>query len=1365
MFHPVSTYRIQFHEGFTFNDLENIISYLQRLGIGTVYASPIFDSVPGSTHGYDAIHPHQINPRIGSLEQFREIRKILSGNHIGWLQDIVPNHMAFDPRNPWLSDVLKKGPSSEYAAFFDIQWDHPDAQGKLMAPFLGGSLEELSDLSLQCNDGSLCLKVYDQFYPCNDATTNLVLEKMNELHDSVAHALQKDGLQKLMNDDQFAQQFHQTLEVLNQDKQKLLEIARLQHYRLCHWQETDQRINYRRFFTVNGLICLNIQDEKIFDHFHGFIKQLLDEKLLNGLRVDHIDGLLDPTQYLNRLRLLAGDQIYVVVEKILHADEDLPSNWKIEGNTGYDFLAMVNNLMTSSEHEELLHRFYSGISASRSSFEQQLRDKKAMILFQHMEGELDNLCRLLPDLAGEHQLSHEIIKKTIGLFLVHCPVYRYYGNQFPLSHEETTQLDSLFQRLRETEQELTPAIDLLRRILLEDPNHEGFADHDRLRFFYQRCMQLSGPLMAKGLEDTLMYTYIPLLAHNEVGDSPDALGYTNSDFHKRMKHRQEMWPMSINATATHDTKRGEDARARLNVLSELTPQWIELVEEWLKTAPDFPDRNDIYFIYQTLIGHYSMPGTGDPNFADRLEEYLTKALREAKRHSNWASPDEDYEKDAVSYARSLLDSDVFLQQFLPFQKIVADHGIMNSLLQMLLKFTCPGIPDVYQGTELWDLSFVDPDNRRPVDYALREQLLSDIEQKSFSELWNDRYSGAIKLWMMEKLFKLRRQHRDLLSEGEYIPLQVKGKYQRHIIAFARKHRQTILIIAAPVCTATLCGIQQKDIQNIDWEDTRIVLPDDILSAGEDLISLQKAALVEQLLLRELFAERPFAIIRGNAIPNERGAGLLLHLSSLPSAFGIGDMGPEARNFADLLERSYQKYWQLLPLHPVEEGQGYSPYSATSGMAGNTWFISAELLVEDGLLSQEDLEDHFLPQQGISDYSAAASIKATLLAKAWEKFLQQSDIPLHEEWKIFCEKEKYWLNDFACFTILKHLHQSQPWYEWPDHFRLRDEQALLQLQNEHDDHFRKIQWEQFLFARQWHALKTYCNQKGISLIGDIPFYVSYDSADVWANREIFKLDEKGRRKGVAGVPPDAFSSDGQLWGMPVFRWDVLKRSGYQWWIDRLKKNFELFDMVRLDHFRAFSAYWEVSAREETARNGKWIKGPGAQFFKAMKEHFGELPLIAEDLGEIDAPVYQLRDKFLFPGMKVLQFAFGEDVGTSPHSPHNHGVHYLVYTGTHDNNTTRGWWRQDGSASRHYLEQYLGRAVSEDEVPDALCRMAYASVARVAILPVQDVLGLDQVARMNQPAAGAGNWMWRLLPGQINEETERKLKHWTALYNRR
>ena len=496
----------------------------------------------------------------------------------------------------------------------------------------------------------------------------------------------------------------------------------------------------------------------------------------------------------------------------------------------------------------------------------------------------------------------------------------------------------------------------------------------------------------------------------------------------------------------------------------------------------------------------------------------------------------------------------------------------------------------------------------------------------------------------------------------------------------------------------------------------------------------------------------------------RSAGVLLHITSLPSAFGTGDLGPAAFAFADFLSRARQKYWQVLPLNPTEKEQHYSPYSATSAMAGNMLLISPEALVADDLLTEEQIAPFRRPVKKKAAFKKAKAIREELLDIAYSNFQKNNPPSLVSEFQKFCNIEAYWLNDYVLYVLLKKENNGTPWHQWPESFRLRNRTALNDFIKLHHDELSKEKWLQFIFFYQWHRVKDYCNESGIKIFGDLPFYVSYDSADVWANQELFKLNEQGGMTGIAGVPPDYFNENGQLWGMPVFRWEKLKKTKYEWWIKRISKNVELFDLIRLDHFRAFSSYWEVPSGETTAINGKWKKGPGALFFEEVKNALGKLPFVAEDLGDIDENVYQLRDQFALPGMKVIQFAFGENMSTSEHIPHNYNTQFIAYTGTHDNNTTQGWYNNDISLEElKHVKVYVGNHVRKKNIHRELSKITYASVAETVILPMQDVMGLGEKARMNMPATTGSNWLWRMAPGNFAKDRKR-LKKWTKLYNR-
>ena len=685
------TYRIQFHKDFTLRQLELLIPYLQLLGVRTVYASPIFQAVPGSTHGYDALNANCINPEIGTEEALRSISVQLKAAGMEWLQDIVPNHMAYDSRNAWLCDVLTHGSRSDYAAFFDINWWHPQFQGRLMAPFLGETREEALHnraLVLALHNGQLMFRYHETFWPLQPLSYWSVLGNTAGLPRPLQNWLRplaewderqptkkweewKSRLAALLQQKKLAGSVQQCLQQANENPELLRQVAAEQYYDLCRWSDSDRQINYRRFFTVNGLICLNIQHGEVMAQHHHLLRRLLQDGVFQGLRIDHIDGLSDPLQYLQRLRTMAGSEPAIFVEKILEPGEDLPQNWPVQGTTGYDFLSLVNNLQTYTPSRDAFTQFYRRLKGDHRAMDVQVAEKKSYILAHHMKGELENLCRLFLelDLVEKKALAPvhpQDIRDALGSFLVHCPVYRYYGNRFPLDDEEADAVQAILSKAGQADARLRPALGLLEEVLLRTPHHTDDDTRARIAGFYQRCMQFTGPLMAKGVEDTLMYTDHRFIGHNEVGDSPASFGTSTDEFHEAMIRRREQWPLALNATATHDTKRGEDVRARLNVLTALGDAWLRTVTEWQQMnasskMAQAPDASDEYFIYQPLAGAYPMPGEDDAGFPGRLQEYLQKALREAKAHSNWSSPDEDYEAAAKSFALALVDRHPRLQ--------------------------------------------------------------------------------------------------------------------------------------------------------------------------------------------------------------------------------------------------------------------------------------------------------------------------------------------------------------------------------------------------------------------------------------------------------------------------------------------------------------------------------------------------------------------------------------------------------------------------------------------------------------------------------------------------------------------------------
>lgn len=495
---------------------------------------------------------------------------------------------------------------------------------------------------------------------------------------------------------------------------------------------------------------------------------------------------------------------------------------------------------------------------------------------------------------------------------------------------------------------------------------------------------------------------------------------------------------------------------------------------------------------------------------------------------------------------------------------------------------------------------------------------------------------------------------------------------------------------------------------------------------------------------------------------DRGSGILLHLTSLPSPFGIGDMGPWAYRFADLLSGGKQRYWQILPLNPTNPAHGNSPYHSTSAFAGNPLFISPEFLVQEGLISQENLAAlPDFPREKVN-FGAVLASRENLFEEIRIRFQARKG---DADYEAFCAQHAGWLKDFSLFAALKGHFNHDPWPEWPIELRDRHPDALRQAEAELWEPIERERFLQFIFFKQWNTLKRYCSEKGIQIIGDIPIYVVHDSVDVWTHPDQFKLDSRKNPLAVAGVPPDYFSETGQLWGNPVYRWDILRERDYEWWVRRISHNLELFDLSRVDHFRGFVGYWEVPATEKNAINGQWMEAPAMHFFSHLTEKFPGLPIIAEDLGIITPDVRKVMDRFGFPGMKVLLFAFGDDLPTNPYVPHNHIKNCVVYTGTHDNNTTRAWFEKDASSEdKERLSRYLGRELSVENIHREMIRVAMMSVADRVIIPMQDLLGLGEDARMNRPGKNNGNWQWRLLPEHLAPERMEEFRELTEMYGR-
>ncbi len=1417
---PVSSYRIQFSRSFTFNDLEKHIEYLSRLGVSSIYASPVFAAVPGSNHGYDVTHPGMINPELGTFEDFSRVVRLCRERGIGWIQDIVPNHMAFHPENPWIWDLLEKGSCSRYSGIFDLEPSAGGPEGKLMLPFLGKSAEkaiETGELQFIMHRGTIAIKYYDNLYPINFTSFRALFSSwLSSAPSAFSSIWQKYGLPEAGADSRFLNKEWESakkeideslaadealngfvstiLTGINNNPQLKSEILSRQHYELCYWKETSRRINYRRFFTINGLICIRIEDKKVFAKHHRFIKELLEGNFLTGLRVDHIDGLREPGRYLRRLRSMAGEECYLVVEKILETGETIPSSWPVEGTSGYDFLALVNNLLSPRKNYKKLMRLYRNIAGDRDPGQMIYKNKK-FILDNNMQGELDNIFSHLDKLlayATEHKIASynekkgitpETLRQALAGLMISFPVYRHYPEEFPLNDLSAAMLDEVFSIAIEKNPGIKNSLGLLRELLFaRRPDDSGY--DTLLSAFCLRLMQFTGPLTAKGVEDTTMYQYNCHVAHNEVGDSPGAQGISVEQFHEAMISRLSQSPLAMNASSTHDTKRGEDVRARLNALADLASDWEKLAKKWtginsrLKTSGairEAPTPNEEYLIYQTLAGTFPFDEKTDESYLQRIKDYLVKALREAKETSNWDDPDEDHEKAVCDFAASLINPrSEFMATFIPFHRKLIWRGIVNSLVQLTVKCCAPGTPDIYRGTELWDLSLVDPDNRGPVDFGrLHDILDKSVLQwnanpgKTIRELYGSAFDGRIKQLLTYLLLEERKNNPSLFHFGDYIPVETSGRYKENIMAFLRKSGNSWLLCVLPLHTGGLVSRREGDyLSAVKWKDTMVNLPDGTPREWENLLTGESHAGRPSPEVGELLGELPVAILRGKTEPSKRQSGILLHVSSLPGKFGIGDFGQQAYRFIDFLSLNNQTIWQILPLAPLTKAQSWSPYASPSAFAGNPLLVSPEMLYFDGLVNYSELENAGFRNTSRVNYEKVSRFNEALLEKAWERLRKDTGNLLYRKYEEFCDKEAWWLEDYALFMAFGRIYGKRDWGRWPADVKNRDRKTIKTAGYEHAETTMLEKFKQFIFARQWQKLKNYANNKGILLFGDIPYYVSYDSAEVWAHQELFNLDGKGKMKTVAGVPPDYFDKNGQLWNMPVYNWDKLKETGYDWWLKRLGRNLEFYDLLRLDHFRAFSAFWEVPAKDKVAVYGKWSPGPGSDFFRAVELEFPAMPFVAEDLGDIDQAVYDLRDEFFLPGMQVLQFSFDDNVAKNLHTPHNHIHNSLVYTGTHDNNTLQGWYDKElGSDGKKRLMKYAGKKIVKSGLNREIVRMAFASPAKICIVPMQDWLGLGRDSRMNTPSTSRGNWIWKMKSEDDYKKIAELMSEFTIMFNRR
>lgn len=923
---PLASYRLQFTPDFTFAAARGILPYLAALGIDTIYASPIFRCHQGSTHGYDVTDMNALNPELGSMDEFLDLREAARSLELGWLQDIVPNHMAFNAQNPLLVDLLENGENSRYFGFFDIDWEHfyEGLQGRVLAPFLGsfyGKALENGEIQLVYAEDGFAAAYYDLRFPLSlDSYSEILTVLQRRLrqilgadHADFIHFLGvlylvktlvpgagRDRYEQIRFIKQTLWHLHQENPIIREQLQQTLaefngkpgnptsfasldSLLSRQNFRLSFWKVATEELNYRRFFSINDLISLRMEEKEVFDHCHGLTLKMVRLGHFDGLRVDHVDGLYDPRQYLERLAT-AAPGAYLVVEKILSQREELPTNWPVAGTSGYDFLGHINALFCKKENERRLTATYNRFAEPGGRCEELAYQKKRLIIERHMMSDIDNLAHLLKNFASRYRYGSDLtryaLRRALIEVMVEISVYRTYLSPSSRGDQGRRYLRSALRRAQRKHPELKHELEFLTRILPLQPDRNLPAEErEQWTHFVLRFQQFTGPLMAKGVEDTLLYGYNRLLSLNEVGGSPENFGISLEEFHNFNRNRLQHWPHTMNATATHDTKRGEDIRARLNVLSELPQEWERQLRSWNRLNRSHkqriqrrqaPDKNDEYFLYQTLLGSWPLQQEDHNNYRQRLEEYLIKAVREAKVHTGWLKPDNAYEDAYLKFAGVLLegsDKSDFLAEFLPFQEKIAFFGMLNSLAQTLLKYTCPGVPDTYQGCELWDLSFVDPDNRRAVDYQLRQRLLSSLQgqlKTDFTSLatdlrnnWRD---GRIKLLLTWRTLQLRRELTDVFSEGEYLPLESVGRHADRLVSFARAVGKKRVLVIVPRFVTELVETGTWPLGKKVWEDSAIQLSQAWEGGWMDCLSGKTLRGKEVLPVADLFTELPVALL-------------------------------------------------------------------------------------------------------------------------------------------------------------------------------------------------------------------------------------------------------------------------------------------------------------------------------------------------------------------------------------------------------------------------------------------------------------------------------------------------------------------------
>jgi len=872
---PAATYRLQFNKDFTFAQAGALVGYLRDLGVSHVYASPYFKAAPGSMHGYDVADHNALNPEVGSTEDYEAYVGALKGVGLGQIVDFVPNHMGIGPLNPYWMDVLENGQGSRYAPFFDIDWRplKEELADKVLLPILGdqyGRVLENGELKVNFEQGGFHLTYFETRLPINPRSYGPILKKALEVSglppedeggieilsivtatehlphryeitpEKVAErAREKEVIKKRLErvcqeHPPVAQAIAAAVECYNgkpgdpHSFDALDILIGEQAYRLSSWRVAAEEINYRRFFDINNLAAIKMELPEVFEATHRFLFELIKSGAVSGVRIDHVDGLWNPREYLEHLQSKFGEvtgvgntgrDLYLLVEKIVMSGEKLRGEWPVHGTTGYDFTNQVIELLVDKTAEKILTETYQRFIGDKLRFADLVYQKKQLTMQLSLASEVNVLAHMLNRLSEQNRWYRDFTLSALAVAVrevIACfPVYRTYAEPGREMDDYDRQvIDRAVRAARRRNPGMEASIfQFLREILLlkfpENVDEAGRAEHLRFVMKFQQC---TGPIMAKGIEDTAFYIYNRLAALNEVGGEPDHFGATPELFHKQNAARLAEFPHSMLATSTHDTKRSEDVRARLAAISEIPDVWRRAVQRF-RTAnrkhrhdvegEHAPDANEEYLIYQTLAGAWPLDGVITQEFVTRIQEYMTKAIKEAKVNSSWIQPNENWDAAVREFIGEILGEgkrNTFPGQFRPLAEQIAQLGAINSLSQVLLKLTVPGVPDIYQGNEMWDLSLVDPDNRRPVDYEARRRALSEIGQADPGDLLANWKDGRIKLFLTNKVLLCRRERFELFAKGDYQPVAASGHFAESVFAFARRLGGETLLVIAPRLT-------------------------------------------------------------------------------------------------------------------------------------------------------------------------------------------------------------------------------------------------------------------------------------------------------------------------------------------------------------------------------------------------------------------------------------------------------------------------------------------------------------------------------------------------------------------------------------